>query len=204
MAGKNRFIIKRKDIEVDDAVIESDGLTVGRLISNDLALNHRTVSRTHAGIKEINGEFWIFNLSASNGTLLNGELVDKTPLADGDVIQIGRYVLQVSYAEDALLITVEKEMDAHGIYGRAEGVQAQTGQFSGVDESNVGTQKMKIPVNLAKIVRGGTRKLQGTGLLTGVLSAQDEETLKVFWKKRKREAGKMAEKTPLRPKGDRR
>src|ERR1044072_6156683 len=106
MAGKNRFIIKRKDIEVDDAVIESDGLTVGRLISNDLALNHRTVSRTHAGIKEINGEYWIFNLSGSNGTLLNGELVDKTPLADCDAIQIGSYILLINYEENGLSIEI--------------------------------------------------------------------------------------------------
>ena len=205
MAGTNRFIIKRNDIEVDEVVIESDGLTIGRLISNDLMLNHRTVSRTHAGIKELNGEYWVFNLSASNGTLLNGELVDKTPLADGDAIQIGRYVLQVSYGQDALSITVEMDVDAHGMEGRAEGMHAQTGQISAADESSVGTMKMeKIPLNLKKFLRGGTRKLQGTGLLTGVLSAQDEEALKVFWEKRKREAGKMAEKTPLRPKGDRR
>ncbi|HSO76857.1 MAG TPA: FHA domain-containing protein, partial [Blastocatellia bacterium] len=91
MAAKNRFIIKRNDLTVDDVVVESEGLTIGRLISNDLSLNHRTVSRTHAGIKEFNGEYWIFNLSSSNGTVLNGELVDRTPLADGDVLQIGHY-----------------------------------------------------------------------------------------------------------------
>lgn len=205
MAGKNRFIIKRKDIEVDDAVIESDGLTIGRLITNDLALNHRTVSRTHAGIKEINGEYWVFNLSASNGTLLNGDLVDRTPLADGDAIQIGRYVLGVQYGQEALLITVEMDVDAHGMEGRAEAIQSLTGQLPMGDEANASTMKMeKVPLNLKKFLRGGTRRLHGTGLLTGTLSAQDEEALKVFWDKRKREAGKIAEKTPLRPKGDRR
>src|ERR1044071_347663 len=115
MAGTNRFFIKRKDSEVDDVVVESEGLTIGRLITNDLVLNHRTVSRTHAGIKEINGEYWIFNLSGSNGTLLNGELVDKTPLADGDAIQIGRYILLVNYEQNGLSIAVEMEMDAHGM-----------------------------------------------------------------------------------------
>src|SRR5260370_23702246 len=112
MAANNRFIIKRKDITVDDVVLESEGLTIGRLISNDLLLNHRTVSRTHAGIKEINGEYWVFNLSSSNGTVINGELVDKTPLADGDVLQIGRYILRINYVKGALAITVEMEQDA--------------------------------------------------------------------------------------------
>jgi pSer/pThr/pTyr-binding forkhead associated (FHA) protein len=124
MAGTNRFFIKRKDIEVDDIVLESEGLTIGRLISNELVLNHRTVSRTHAGIKEINGEYWIFNLSGSNGTLLNGELVDKTPLADGDAIQIGRYILLVNYEQSGLSIAVEMEMDAHGLESRTGVMQA--------------------------------------------------------------------------------
>jgi thioredoxin reductase (NADPH) len=204
MAGTNRFFIKRKDIEVDDVVIESEGLTIGRLITNDLALNHRTVSRTHAGIKEINDEYWLFNLSASNGTLLNGELVDKTPLADGDIIQIGRYILHVNYGQDALSIAVEMEMDAHGMEGRVGAAQSPTGQFPAADDASGATMKMQVPANIKKFLRGGTKKLQGTGLLTGVLSTQDEESLKVFWEKRKREAGKIAEKTALRPKGDRR
>src|SRR5215510_12493880 len=108
----NRFIIKRKDVDVavDDVVLQSDGLTIGRLISNDLVLNHRAVSRTHAGIKEISGEFWLFNFSESNGTSLNGQLVNKTPLADGDVIQIGPYLLQVNYLAQALAITVERQL----------------------------------------------------------------------------------------------
>ena len=45
------------------------------------------------GIKEIDGDYWIFNFSEANGTLLNGEQIEKTPLADGDLIQIGPFFL---------------------------------------------------------------------------------------------------------------
>ena len=119
MAGKNRFIIRRTDGDaaVDDVVLESDGLTLGRLISNDVVLNHRAVSRTHAGIKEINGEFWLFNFSESNGTSLNGQLVSKTPLADGDVVQIGPYLLLVHYLNQALAITVERQLEVQTVEG---------------------------------------------------------------------------------------
>src|SRR3982751_2667105 len=97
--AKNRFIIRRRDTDtaMDDIVLESEGLTIGRLVSNDLVLNHRAVSRTHAGIKELNGEYWLFNLSQSNGTVLNGELVDRTALADADVFQIGPFLIQANY-----------------------------------------------------------------------------------------------------------
>jgi predicted component of type VI protein secretion system len=104
--SKNRFLIRRRDTDtaIDDVVLESEGLTIGRLVSNDLVLNHRAVSRTHAGIKEIRGEFWLFNLSQSNGTVLNGELVEKTALADGDVFRIGPFLIQVNYVQNALAL----------------------------------------------------------------------------------------------------
>src|SRR5437868_6852100 len=110
---KNRFLIRRRDTDnaVDDIVLESEGLTIGRLVSNDLVLNHRAVSRTHAGIKEIKGEFWLFNLSQSNGTILNGEVVEKTPLADGDVIQLGPFLIQVNYVQKALSLVIERALN---------------------------------------------------------------------------------------------
>src|SRR5262245_31420126 len=98
----SRFIVIRKDRNLDPFVIESEGLTIGRLIGNDLALNHPTVSRTHAGIKEIDGDYWIFNLSGANGTMLNGELIDQTPLADGDLIQIGAFFIYPKYDDGEL------------------------------------------------------------------------------------------------------
>jgi len=200
MAATSRFIIHRKDIAVDEAVIESEGLTIGRLIGNDLVLNHRSVSRTHAGIKEINGEYWLFNLSTSNGTMLNGELVDKTPIADGDVVQIGRYLLQMRYTGDGLLITVEMEMESHPIEGRTSLLQAPAADSGGA------TMLLSAIPKPGKetITPGGTRRLSGTMLLTGMLPGLDEQALKVFWDKRKREAGKIAEKGPLHPKSDRR
>jgi thioredoxin reductase (NADPH) len=198
MAENSRFHIKRKDIMVDDVVVEGDSLTIGRLTGNDLVLNHRSVSRTHAGIKEFHGEFWLFNLSNSNGTVLNGELVDKTPLADGDVIQIGRYMLQIKYLGTVLSITVEMEIEAHVVEARPIS--------PGVDESSAATALLQRVVLPGKqtVAPGGTKRLQGTGLLTTALPGLDEHALEVFWDKRKREAGKIGQKSRLQPSGDHR
>ncbi|HXG93837.1 MAG TPA: NAD(P)-binding domain-containing protein [Blastocatellia bacterium] len=201
MAGMNRFIIKRKDSDsaVDDIVIESEGLTIGRLISNDLVLNHRAVSRTHAGIKAIKGEFWLFNFSRSNGTYLNNELVEKTPLADGDVIQIGPFVLVVHYAFDSLAIIVERQLQVQAVEG------AVTMPVAGTSEEDIATVMMRKPPlpGTQTITPGGSSRLQGTGVLSGVLSEPDEQALEIFWKNRKREAGKIAARTPLHPRGER-
>ncbi len=193
---KSRFIIKRNDkvSQTDDAVIESEGLTIGRLISNDLVLNHRAVSRTHAGIKEIGGEYWLFNLSASNGTIRNGQLVARVPIADGDTVQIGPYSLEMTFAGAALSISVEMAIDSRPVEGRT--VQMQVPATGPGEE---GTILMSAP--------GGPKQgaaammLGGTGVLQALLPALDEQALDVFWEKRKREAGKIDAKTPLHPTG---
>jgi thioredoxin reductase len=195
----SRFIVKRKDSvsAIDDLVIDSEGLSIGRLIKNDLALNHPAVSRVHAGIKQVGKDYWIYNLSDSNGTLLNGELVERTPLAEGDLIQIGPFLLKVNYGENALVISIEREMELNPLAG-----QASTFVPSQDDSPEaIKTLIVNIPARSSKpiVTPGGTQRLKMTGKLTGVLAGVDERALKVFWDKRKREAGKLAEKTPLHP-----
>src|SRR5262249_22224764 len=196
--------------QVDDIVIESEGLTIGRLIGNDLVLNHRAVSRTHAGIKRVNDEYWLFNLSESNGTMLNGQLVARVALADGDVAQIGPYLLRINYGDGAaqepsagrvaetpiLRITVEMELEVQPLIGR---VTQQLPPAPGVGESTVLVSIPRLFDKEGKPI--GVAKRPGmTGLLTGLLPALDDQALNAFWEKRKREAGKVEEKTRLHPK----
>ncbi|HYP27675.1 MAG TPA: NAD(P)-binding domain-containing protein [Blastocatellia bacterium] len=201
MSAKSNFIIKRKDKDrgVDDVALESEGLTIGRLIGNDLVLNHRAVSRTHAGIKEINGEFWLFNLSNSNGTVLNGELVEKSPLSEGDIIQIGPYVLAASRLGNALAITVERELELHAL-------GLTPSKVLPVDDGSGATVLVRMPVASAKKRAGvpPTGRLPGRGLLNTALPSIDQQALDVFWEKRRREAGKINARTPLHPKENQR
>jgi hypothetical protein len=197
----SRFIVIRKDLNLDPVVIESEGLTLGRLIGNDIALNHPTVSRTHAGIKEIDGDYWIFNLSDANGTLLNGEQIEQTPLADGDLIQIGPFFLFPKYAADGLHLEIEMSVKPLPIES------ASSSQVKLPDDQR---RTIRLdPQEIALLQRDkttpkGTRRLTGTGMLAGFLTPQDEQALKIFWDKRKREAGKLAEDSPLKPRGKRR
>ena len=196
----NKFVIIRKDLSLDPALVESEGLTIGRLAGSDLVLNHPSVSRTHAGIKEISGDYWVFNLSEANGTMLNGELVDQTPLADNDVIQIGPFFLFPRYVADGLMIEVE--MSVKPLPVEASSPTTGTGMLIPPD---AGKTVRLDPGILAKLQRDrttpkGTRRLSGTGMLTGMLKPVDAQALKIFWDKRKREDGKLATDSPLKPK----
>lgn len=192
----SKFTIIRKDLDNDPSVVENDGLTIGRLVTNDLTLNHPSVSRTHAGIREINGEYWISNLSNANGTILNGSNVDSTPLAAGDVLQIGPFTLYVSIPQGTLTLTVEMSVNPL----RAE--NAGTGLLAAPPDPSGKTQMLNpkmLQEQASKPSAKGTQRLSLTGKLTGLLNKGDEAALKVFWDKRKRDAGKMAILTPLRP-----
>ena len=172
-------------------VIESEGLTVGRLIGNDLALNHPTVSRTHAGIKEIEGDYWIFNLSEANGTLLNGEQIEKTPLADGDLIQIGPFFLYPKYDDKDLRLEVEMTVNPLPVEASSSSqiiLPAEQRKTVLLDPRSMGRLNVQAQLQRDKVTPKGTRRLTGTGILTGRLTPLDEQALKIFWDKRKREA----------------
>ncbi len=169
------------------------------MTGNDLVLNHPTVSRTQAGIKDVQSEFWIFNLSTANGTFLNGELIDSAPLADGDIIQIGPFVLTTGYSGAELKISVEMSVAPLPI----EALSPVTG--SAESDKLPDDKEKTVRLDLAALIQRtkatprGTRRLTGTGMLTSRLTRTAEHALSVFWDKRKREAGKMTPDSPLIP-----
>lgn len=95
---QSTFIITREDRAEDPKTIFRDGLRIGRLPDSDIWLNHPTVSRLHAGINEIDGYFYLINLSASSATTLNGRTIpfnEAEALTVGDVLQMGPYFLEI-------------------------------------------------------------------------------------------------------------
>ena len=107
------FIIIREDRTVDPTVLATDGLKIGRSPECGLVLNHPTVSRLQAGITEIDGRFYLFNLSASNPTTLNRRMVaneEAEVLASGDDVRIGPFFLRIDRQAEALQITVTQQI----------------------------------------------------------------------------------------------
>lgn len=51
------------------------------------------ISRQHAEIRSVGGEFSIHDLGSSNGTFVNGRRISESRLASGDRIQLGQTVL---------------------------------------------------------------------------------------------------------------
>ncbi len=65
---------------------------IGRTASADVAIASASVSRRHAEVFALEGEFWLTDLGSTNTTLLNGQAVGSKPakLKDGDRLVIGQ------------------------------------------------------------------------------------------------------------------
>jgi len=175
----NKFIIIRNDLDTYTVAIETEGLTIGRLTGNDLVLNHPTVSRTHAGIKEVGADYWIVNLSNANGTVLNGALVESALLADGDLIQIGPFFLRPTYTGDCLQLEVEMSINPLPI------AVSGTGALQTPGETGEAGKTLMLNRSLApqreKPTSRATMRLSSAGVNTGSWSAIVDPALKVFW-----------------------
>src|SRR5215208_198176 len=104
----NHYVIIRDDLPVDPATIISEGLLIGRLPQCELLLNHPSVSRVQAGIKQVEESYYLFALRPKNPVILNGKPVEENEaLAAGDIIEVGPFQLEIDAAGDALVIRVE-------------------------------------------------------------------------------------------------
>ncbi|HSA27104.1 MAG TPA: SpoIIE family protein phosphatase [Phycisphaerae bacterium] len=80
-------------------VLDRDVLAFGKADGNDLVLNARGVSREHGRfLRDCDGRWWIEDRDSSNGTIVQGRLIKKRCLEDGDVIVVGQ--VQIVFAAD--------------------------------------------------------------------------------------------------------
>lgn len=69
-------------------------LSIGRAEHTDITLADPGVSRNHARIVREGDDFIVEDLRSTNGTEVNGQLVRRRRLADGDVVKLANSTLQ--------------------------------------------------------------------------------------------------------------
>lgn len=74
--------------------LSQERLTIGRKPDNDIQIDNLAVSGKHALIITILDDSFLEDLGSTNGTYVNGKLVKKHALKDGDVIAIGKHELK--------------------------------------------------------------------------------------------------------------
>lgn len=80
------------EIETRDGIhrvqLERDRLSIGRLSYNDVVLPFAQISRQHAELRLISGQWWIADLHSTNGLLLDGQRIQEHCLSDGDQVTL--------------------------------------------------------------------------------------------------------------------
>ena len=179
MPVNNQYTIIRQDLAIDPVTIISEGLLIGRLPECELLLNHPSVSRVQAGIKQFENGYYIFALRPKNPVILNGKPVeDNEALAAGDIIEVGPFQIEIDTTGEALVLRIELRIGTR---------PAQ------IDLSDPGLSTD----NLEEPAEGQTKKPRPSPIA-------GTKALDIFWDKRIREAGKMVRPSPLFPKANRR
>ncbi len=73
---------------------------IGRKNDNHLVIDNPAISRNHAQIRNVNGNFVIFDLNSTSGTFVNGVRIKQALLRAGDVISIANYPLVYGEEDD--------------------------------------------------------------------------------------------------------
>lgn len=68
--------------------LERSVVNIGRRLDNQLVIEDARVSRVHAQLRAVNGEYVVFDLDSKGGTWVNGERISQKRLAPGDVISL--------------------------------------------------------------------------------------------------------------------
>lgn len=92
-AGVGFLVVKRGPNVGSRFALDQDVIGAGRHPESEIFLDDITVSRRHVEIRREHGTYVVYDAGSLNGTYLNRERVDSSPLQNGDELQIGTFKL---------------------------------------------------------------------------------------------------------------
>jgi len=112
----------------DDKVIDVKGLgeeevTIGRDADNGIVIDNLAVSRRHASITRQETQYVVEDLGSANGIRINGVILKRSPLYQGDEVMVGKHVLVFDTTERLLSGVSSREV---GRVAQGEGWQTGT------------------------------------------------------------------------------
>ena len=96
-----QLIASVEGVEIKHVYLQKDRTTLGRHADNDIVFDNMVVSGHHC-VFELHGlaDVYIEDLHSTNGTYINGKMVKRQRLHDGEVIAIGNFRIQYLAASD--------------------------------------------------------------------------------------------------------
>ena len=89
-----KLILSINGVERCEYRLNKERVTIGRKPGNDIRIDNLAVSRKHALAITILNDSFLEDLGTTNGTYVNGKLIKKHVLKNGDRIVIGKHELK--------------------------------------------------------------------------------------------------------------
>lgn len=89
-----KLVLSMNGVTQGEYQLDRERLTIGRKPENDIPIDNLAVSGKHALIITILDDSFLEDLGSTNGTYVNGKLIKKHALKNGDVIAIGKHELK--------------------------------------------------------------------------------------------------------------
>jgi len=109
----------KKEFVRNHLIVPGAIVTVGRDQNNDIVIDHPSVSKLHAKIRQDEQGLYLSDLGSTNGTFVNDDKVMECQLAHQDWISIGKHVLIVDLYE-TLSLEATVQMLKAGSSGTAD------------------------------------------------------------------------------------
>lgn len=94
-----KLTLSFNDQVVSEFELDKEQTSIGRKADNDIQIDNLAVSGHHARILTILNDSFLEDRNSTNGTYVNGALIKKHALQNGDVIAIGKHTL--TYTNEA-------------------------------------------------------------------------------------------------------
>ena len=79
-------------------VVNKDRFIIGRgKQSSDLTIKDPNVSRQHAMVEFLNGQYYMVDMGSTNGIEYNGQRIARKAVAEGDIFRICDHELRFTY-----------------------------------------------------------------------------------------------------------
>lgn len=158
-----KLILSLNNSVLGEYPLDKERIVLGRKAENDIQVDNLAVSGQHAAIITILSDSFLEDLESTNGTYVNGKLVKKHALKNGDVITIGKHELKYVNDEATDEDDFEKTMIIRpGMAGHAAAA-AKAEEQAPVPAGGDGAAAAAAPGGDAKLPAGKIQVLNGPG-----------------------------------------
>jgi pSer/pThr/pTyr-binding forkhead associated (FHA) protein len=103
-----KMIVSIDGVVIKEVQISKDKTTLGRRPYNDIVIDNLAVSGEHAVLQMSGSQVFLEDLNSTNGTYVNGKVVKRQQLQNGDMVEVGKY--SIKFVSDAAMDAFDKTL----------------------------------------------------------------------------------------------